>query len=340
MPRAVCGGSQQPVNTVVGHPPTCLPRATGAPSIVTGGSSSQRRCSRDDFGSWRQLDPRRGFALPKGYALQRGNSQTLCRADRRRKSDRCPVRARQRPRCSPVEGYFVLRVMATDCHLACNVINVIHELPPRLLNCIAPALPPLVRDVCATRLMHHEPSAPPGQKDRETPPARSDRVPARFRTLTTTTVQCALLRWWPYSSRPTRRPPPPPFSENDPRTIVPQAACGCTWSWVSWAWTWTPWAVPPAVLAVVGALLDHAGELVRGEMDEMRGEMRALRADNSELSRRLGSLERVESEWNRTAGGGEAADPRRRAQYIPEPEHPPSLGEPVRIIKPQSRGNS
>eukprot|EP01046_Picozoa_sp_COSAG06_P120924 COSAG06_NODE_68367_length_229_cov_127.592308_1_plen_70_part_10 len=42
------------------------------------------------------------------------------------------------------------------------------------------------------------------------------------------------------------------------------------------------------------------GELVRGEMDEMRGEMRALRADNSELSRRLGSLERVESEWNRT----------------------------------------
>jgi len=94
-------------------------------------------------------------------------------------------------------------------------------------------------------------------------------------------------------------------------------------------------AVPPAVLAVVGALLDHAGELVRGEMDEMRGEMRALRADNSELSRRLGSLERVESEWNRTAGGGEAADPRRRAQYIPEPEHPPSLGEPVRIIKPQ-----
>ena len=102
-------------------------------------------------------------------------------------------------------------------------------------------------------------------------------------------------------------------------------------------------AVPPAVLAVVGALVDRAGETVRGEMDAMRGEMdamrgemRALRADNSELSRRLGSLERVESEWNRTAGGGEAAaDPRRRAQYIPEPEHPPSLGEPVRIIKPQ-----
>ena len=95
-------------------------------------------------------------------------------------------------------------------------------------------------------------------------------------------------------------------------------------------------AVPPAVLAVVGALVDHAGEMVRGEMDAMRGEMRALRADNSELSRRLGSLERVESECNRTAGGGEAAAgpaapphaaARRRAQS--------PVGESVRIIKPQ-----
>jgi hypothetical protein len=72
---ATCSLWRQPAaseHTVVGHPPTCLPRATGAPSIVTGGSNSQRRCSRDDFGllaptrSSTRLHPSEGLRSPAG----------------------------------------------------------------------------------------------------------------------------------------------------------------------------------------------------------------------------------------------------------------------------------
>ena len=40
----------------------------------------------DDFDSWRQPDPRRRFILSVGFALQRGNSQMLRQAHRRRTS--------------------------------------------------------------------------------------------------------------------------------------------------------------------------------------------------------------------------------------------------------------